>query len=164
MPDAGSSRRVCPLLEQGVEQGAALAGRGLMALWVARLSEGYLLAGRLDDASQRAIQALTLSRDRKQRGYEVHALWLLGEIAVHRDPPEVEPAAASYCAALALADEFGMRPLQAHCHHGLGTLYLKTDRPEQARTELSTAIALYSAMDMTFWLPQAEAMLAQVQG
>ena len=55
-----------------------------------------------------------------------------------------------------------MRPLVAHCHLGLGTLYAATGQPEQARPELSTAIALYRAMDMTFWLPQAEAALAQV--
>jgi hypothetical protein len=35
-------------------------------------------------------------------------------------------------------------------------------RREQACSELSAAIALYRAMDMTFWLPQAEAALAQV--
>jgi hypothetical protein len=29
--------------------------------------------------------------------------------------------------------------------------------------ELSAAIDVYSAMDMTFWLPQAEAALAQVK-
>jgi Flp pilus assembly protein TadD len=55
-----------------------------------------------------------------------------------------------------------MRPLQAHCHRGLGTLYARMGRPEQARTALSTAIALYRAMEMTYWLPQAEAALAQV--
>ena len=32
----------------------------------------------------------------------------------------------------------------------------------QARAELATAIELYRAMDMTIWLPQAEAALAQV--
>ena len=57
-----------------------------------------------------------------------------------------------------------MRPLLAHCHCGLGTLYSQMGRVEQARTELATAIALYRAMDMTFWLPQAEAALAQVEG
>ena len=35
---------------------------------------------------------------------------------------------------------------------------------EPARTALSTAIEMYSAMDMTFWLPQTEAALAQVEG
>jgi Flp pilus assembly protein TadD len=57
-----------------------------------------------------------------------------------------------------------MHPLQAHCHRGLGTLYATTGQREQARAELSTAIALYRAMDMAFWLPQAEVVLAQVGG
>ena len=57
-----------------------------------------------------------------------------------------------------------MRPLQAHCHYGLGTLYAKHGQREQARAELSAAIELYRAMDMTFWLPQAGATLAQVEG
>jgi len=55
-----------------------------------------------------------------------------------------------------------MRPLPAHCHHGLGTLYSQTGCAALARTALATAIELYRAMDMTFWLPAAEAMLAQV--
>jgi len=58
----------------------------------------------------------------------------------------------------------GMRPLVAHCHLGLGMLYVKLERGETARTALSTDIALYHAMDMAFWLPQAEAALAQVYG
>ena len=64
----------------------------------------------------------------------------------------------------ALADELGMRPLAAHCHFGLGTLYTKISRFEQASPELFTAIALYRTLEMTFWLPQAEATLAQVEG
>jgi len=57
-----------------------------------------------------------------------------------------------------------MRPLQAHCHLGLGTLYAQTGRSEPARVALTAALALYRDMDMTFWLPQAEAALAQVEG
>jgi hypothetical protein len=57
-----------------------------------------------------------------------------------------------------------MRPLQAYRHLGLGTLYVKLGQREQARTDLSTAIALYRAMEMTFWLPRTEAALAQVEG
>jgi hypothetical protein len=63
---------------------------------------------------------------------------------------------------LALAGELDMSPLQEHCHHGLGTLYRQTDRAALARAALSTAIALYRVMDMTFWLPAVETMLAQV--
>src|SRR5439155_1163033 len=49
-------------------------------------------------------------------------------------------------------------------HRGLGALYGQTGQGEQARTELWTAISLYRTMEMTFWLPQTEAALAQVEG
>jgi hypothetical protein len=84
-------------------------------------------------------------------------------IAAQHEPPNVEQAAAHYCQALTLAEELGMRPLQAHCHHGLGTLYATIDQREQAHAELSTAMAFYRAMDMTFWLPQTEATLGRMQ-
>ena len=60
---------------------------------------------------------------------------------------------------MALAEELWMRPLLAHCHLGLGTLYCKIDRGKQARAELSAAIELYRSMEMTFWLSRAEAEL-----
>jgi hypothetical protein len=72
-------------------------------------------------------------------------------------------AEAYYQQALALAEELGMRPLVAHCHNGLGTLYGRLGREDQARTALDAAIDLYRAMEMTFWLPQTEAALAQVE-
>ena len=51
--------------------------------------------------------------------------------------------------ALALAEELGMRPLQAHCHHGLGTLYRQTGRAALARAALSSAVELYRASEGT---------------
>ena len=56
-----------------------------------------------------------------------------------------------------------MHPLMAHGHRGLGTLDAMTGQQAQARTALSTAIEMYRGMAMTFWLPQAEAALAQVE-
>src|SRR5205823_2783991 len=64
--------------------------------------------------------------------------------------------------ALTLADALGMRPLQAHCHRGLGTLYSQIGWAEFAHAELTMAMHLYRTMDMTFWLPQVEAALEQV--
>jgi len=152
-----------PLLEQAVEWCTVMQFMAYQALWVTELSQAYLLAGRMQEAVQFAERALDLARAHKERGHEAWALRLLGEIAAHQDPPEIAPAAHHYRQALALAEELGMRPLQAHCHLGLGTLYAKIGRVEQARTELSTAIALFQSMDMAFWLPQAEAALAQVR-
>ena len=116
----------------------------------------------IEDAHQRAAQAVDLARQYTQRGHQAWALWLLGESTARQASPEVEAAAGHYRQALALAEALGMRPLQAHCHHGLGTLYARQGQANQARTALSTAIELYRAMGMTFWLPQAEAALAQV--
>jgi hypothetical protein len=56
-----------------------------------------------------------------------------------------------------MAEELGMRPLVAHCHLGLGTLYRRIGRDEEARVELTTAAEMYRAMDMQFWLARAEA-------
>ena len=49
-----------------------------------------------------------------------------------------------------------MRPLVAHCHLGLGKLYRRTGKREQAREHLTTATTMYREMDMPFWLEQAE--------
>jgi tetratricopeptide (TPR) repeat protein len=124
--------------------------------------EVYMLAGHTADAHDLAMQTLALARKHKERGNEAWPPRLLGHIAMHRKPPEAEPAATYYQQALALANELGMRPLQAHCHLGLGTLYGQTGQATQAHTELSAAIDLYRAMAMTFWLPQAEAALSQM--
>jgi tetratricopeptide (TPR) repeat protein len=157
---SGRVTEALPLLEQAASKGR----RGGQALWFTHLSKGYLLAGRTEDALERAQHALDLAQEYKQRGYQAHAVHLLGEIAVHHKFPEVEQAKAYYCQALALAEELGMRPLAAHCHRGLGTLYANTVQQEQARTELSAALELYRAMEMIFWSPQTEAALAQVNG
>ena len=146
-------------MEQEVVRGIP----GFLAPLVALLSQAYLLAGRLEDARQRAAQALNLARQYQQRGQQAWALWLLGESTARQASAEVEPAAGHYRQALALAEELGMRPLQAHCHRSLGTLYAAIGQWEQARIALSIAIELYRAMGMTFWLPQAEAALAQAR-
>ena len=159
---AGRVADAVPLLTQAMEQATAMETVAIQALCRLSLGEAQLLAGRLEEAHALAERALALAREHQERGNQAYALRLLGDIAARREPPESAPAEAHYRQALALAEELGMRPLLAHCHLGLGTLYAKIDQREQARAELSAAIDLYRAMDMTFWLPQAEAALAQV--
>jgi len=152
-----------PLLEQAVEQSKAMRIRGGHALQVAWLSEAYVLAERPEDAIQCAERALDFSRTHKERGHQAWVLRLLGEIAAHRDPPDVEKAEVSYRQALALADELGMCPLQAHCHLGLGALYRHSNRLEQVQSALSAAIELFRSMKMSFWLTRARAELAKAE-
>ena len=151
---AGRVTDAMPLLAQALEQTFALDTVAYQALCSLPLGEAHLLAGRLEEAHALAERALALAREHQERGHEAYALRLLGEIAARCEPPELEQAEVHYQQALALAEALGMRPLVAHCHRGLGTLYAATGQRETARAELSTAIELYRAMDMTFWLPQ----------
>jgi tetratricopeptide (TPR) repeat protein len=151
------------LLEEAVSVGlrtGGLQGQASRAVW---LSEVCRLAGCGAEALQLARQALALARQIKECGNEARALHQLGVVYAHATPPDAEQAEAHYQQALTLAKELGMRPLQAHCYLGLGRLYSQIGRGEQARAALSTAIDLYRAMAMTYWLPQAEAALAQVE-
>jgi tetratricopeptide (TPR) repeat protein len=119
-----------------------------------------MLAGHLEEAHALAEHALTHARAYQERSHQAYALHLLGDIAAQREPLERDRAEAAYRQALALADELGMSLLLAHCHLGLGTLCHQMGRSEEAHAALSTAIELYRAMEMTLWLPQAEAALA----
>jgi tetratricopeptide (TPR) repeat protein len=109
-------------------------------------------------------QAIDLAQQQQARGDEARALCQLATLHADAESLDLEQAEASYRQALTLADDLGMRPLQAHCHLGLGTLYANIGRHDEACTELQTAIELYRAMDMIFWLPEAEEALAWVEG
>jgi class 3 adenylate cyclase/tetratricopeptide (TPR) repeat protein len=152
-----------PLLTQALEQATAMATVFMQALCSLSLGEAQVLAGRQEDAHTLAERARALTREHQERGDEAYALRLLGEITTRRTPPEREQAESYYRQALTLAEELGMRPLVAHCHLGLGKLYATIGRRSEACAELSAAVELYQAMEMTFWLPQVEAALAQVE-
>ena len=161
---AGRAAAALPLLTQAIAQSIGTRQSVVSSLVSRHLGEAQLLTGHLEEAHALAEQALSLARAYHQRGQQAYALLLLGDIAARCNPPERTRAEAHYQEALALADELGMRPLQAHCHRGLGTLYAATGQREQACAALAAAITLYRDMDMTFWLPETEAALAQVEG
>jgi tetratricopeptide (TPR) repeat protein len=93
-------------------------------------AEVALRTGDMEEAQRQAQRALTDACEHNMRGWEVWARWLLGEGARHGNLPDVAQAETHYQQALTLAEELGMRPLQAHCHLGLGTLYATTSRHE----------------------------------
>jgi class 3 adenylate cyclase/tetratricopeptide (TPR) repeat protein len=151
------------LLEEVVSASVGMGGPRGLGGWTAWLSEVWRLLGNDEEARKHACQALDLTRQTKERPNEALALYQLGTVYAHAAAPEAAQAEVYYQQALVLTAELGMRPLMAHCHHGRGRLYAQMGRAAQARAELSTAIALYHGMDMTFWLPQAEAALAQLE-
>jgi DNA-binding SARP family transcriptional activator len=119
------------------------------------LGRACLMLDRLDEARKLANRVIESFASRP--GFTAIALQLLGDIASHPDRFDAESAEANYRKALALAEPRGMRPLVAHCHLGLGKLYRRTGKHEQAQEHLTTATTMYREMGMTYWLEQAEA-------
>ncbi len=154
---AGRTAEALPLLEQAATRRGSHQG-----LRLGYLGEAYLYAGRREDAIQRAQQALAASRHLSERGYEAWALRLLGEIHAQGNPPDAEQAEAAYRQAMARGEELGTRPLVAHCHLGLGKLYRRTGKREQAQEHLTSATTMYREMGMRFWLEQAEAEMGRL--
>jgi tetratricopeptide (TPR) repeat protein len=159
---SGRLREGVALLEEALSDPGS-TGIANHSLFLAHLGEAHLLAGRRDDALAVARRALDLAHRQKERGNEAWVLRLLGEIAAQADPPDLESAQAHYGRALARADELGMRPQAAHCHLGLGKLYRRTGKRQEAQEHLTTATTMYREMDMRFWLDQAEAELAELR-
>jgi len=146
-----------PWLQQALA-GHDSAGIGYFhAVSLVQVGEAYRLAGHVEDARACANRALTLTRERGERGHEASALRLLGEIAAHADPLDPDSAKQHYSQALTRATELGMRPLVAHCHLGLGRMYRRTGDQAKAHEHLTTATTMYRAMGMRFWLARAEA-------
>jgi tetratricopeptide (TPR) repeat protein len=146
-------------LAQAVDQAASMSRRVDHALFVMRLGEATLLAGDVARAVEHARLAADLAREHRERPHEAYCEWLLGAIAGHQEPPDLVSGGAHYQLAMARAAALGMRPLVAHCHLGLGKLYRRTGKGAEAHEHLTTATAMYSAMDMRIWLEQAEAEL-----
>jgi transcriptional regulator with AAA-type ATPase domain/tetratricopeptide (TPR) repeat protein len=119
------------------------------------LGRAHLLLDRLDEARRLSGRAVEFSPN--QPGFVAHAMHLLGDIATHPDQFDAECGEAHYRKALALAEPRAMRPLIAHCHLGLGKIYRRTGKSEEAQEHLITATTMYREMDMRFWLEQAEA-------
>ena len=129
-------------------------------LWAGTTGTTYLSAGRIDEAASHAREALVLTRRLGARGAEAHALCLAGDVASAGGGGDAE---SCYREALALAGDLGMRPLVAHCHLGLGKLYRRADKREQAQEHLRAATTMYRDMDMRFWREQAEAELTELR-
>ena len=119
------------------------------------------MVGRTTEARQFAQQALEAVQHHVHNGSLAPTLHLLGEIARHPDQFDAEKSEQYYGKALELAEERKMRLLVAHCHAGLGRLYRRTGKEQEAQEHLTTATTMYREMGLTYWLEQAEAERAK---
>jgi class 3 adenylate cyclase/tetratricopeptide (TPR) repeat protein len=126
------------------------------SLAMVNLGEAQLAVGELDEAGTMGRRGLARANEQGERGHGAWALKLLGDVAERCG--EEREAQGRYDACRSAAEELGMRPLVAHCHLGLGKLYRRTRKREQAQEHLTIATTMYREMGMTYWLEKAEAM------
>jgi class 3 adenylate cyclase/tetratricopeptide (TPR) repeat protein len=157
---ANEPMRALTVLEEGTKSGNLEGG-----VWTVHpltvLGDTYRAVGEIALATETVSNALWLADEGEERGFEAWAMLVMAR--TNADAGRLGEAEEWYRRALEQASNLSMRPLVAHCHEGLGLLYLKTENNEQARPELAAAIDLYRSMGMSYWLPQAESALANIK-
>ena len=143
-------------LEQAINYSESIGFMAFHAAGLAWLADAYLSDGRCADAMGAINRSLELSQTHGQHAQKAEALVVRGAIASAGDTPDPELAHGSIREALVVAEQLKMRPLIAHCHLGLGKLYQRTGKREQAQEHLTAATTMYREMDMRFWLEQIE--------
>jgi tetratricopeptide (TPR) repeat protein len=156
------------LLDSVTDRNRRVGGTGTQQLGLGKAMgmvwkvETYMLAGRHGEADVLARQALAVFRESKDRGSEAWLRYLLAEILIRRHPSSFSEAQESYRMASVVARELGMRPLQAHCHLGLGQIHVQSKNARLAQSELGTATELYRAMHMSFWVDKSASALTSI--
>jgi class 3 adenylate cyclase/tetratricopeptide (TPR) repeat protein len=152
---AGRQADACALVE------ASRGNQGHWSFSLVHTGEAALRVGALAQAREYAETALALSRKQMAGGDEAWSLNLIGAINAAEGPASATVAEDHYRQGLARAEALGMRPLVAHCHLGLGKLYRRTGKRQEAQEHLATATTMYREMDMRFWLEQVEAEMKE---
>jgi class 3 adenylate cyclase/tetratricopeptide (TPR) repeat protein len=147
------------LLEEAAAQSAALSVLPTHAWVVTMLAEVCAMAGRREEAAAHLERGLAMARAHKQRWLEAEGLRIQGQLRASGKPPDWEGARAAFEEALAIARDLGLRPLLGRCQLALGGALHRAGEPEQGRGHLEEAVALFSEMEMGFWLDRAEAAL-----
>jgi len=159
----GHPDHALPILQEAVQPKKAGFSAIPSTYPLTALAEVFHLKGDADKAIQNAGEAVSISRQRGERGIGAWALYYMAEIQSGEGSEQMPKAIQSYSQATKQAAELGMRPLLSHCHMGLGQIYQGVGRRDESRSEVRAAIDLYRSMGMAYWLPRAEATLANIK-
>ena len=151
----GQTTEGLALLDDALGRSRSLNISAGWAKWAAYQGEAHLLLGHVSEARRCADAALQHAREHGERGHEVIALRLLGDVSSREGVPGSSEVAFLYEEAQARARDLDMRPHSALCHLGLGIWLKEQNRLENAHWHLTQAVGMLQQMDMRFWLPSA---------
>jgi ATP/maltotriose-dependent transcriptional regulator MalT len=151
---SGRPEEGCTILAGGLEEAVRL--RFLpRPLAVGGLPRAQLVAGQMDEARRRAAEALRLSRERGQRGYEALALFVQGQIESQPGVTATPEAAGPYRQGWSSPTSSVCVPSQRPATSASRNSTCRRTS-EQAQEHLPTAAAMYRSMGMRFWLERVE--------
>ena len=132
---AGRVAEGMELLERADAAERKIGSRSFRPMRMLHIGRALVAAGRIDEAADRANDALTFALEDRKRTSEAGALGLIGEVAMHRNPVDYDAMERHLVNALALAETLEMCPLAARCHLRLAWLYEHTGSPDRERHE-----------------------------
>ena len=146
---SGRTKEGSALLRQAVSDYQTM-GLGLFhSLVTVQFAQALYLDGELDEAQHVAESGLTLARNRGEQGHAAHALRQLGEICCDPQAMDLDSAKASYLSALELAENYSMRPMQAHCFAGLGQVAKLQNAYQDYERYTGKAAGMFSELGMS---------------
>lgn len=154
----GDAKQAVSLLDQAVRQAAADRCLTRQSLRVAFLAEAELISGRKSRAAELGQEALRLARAHGERPAEGHVLRILGDIAVETDIDDPN-LPALYEQALAIANKFSMRPLQAQCHLKIGRILARRKETAKAAAVFDVASAMLDAMKIATSIERRQTLI-----
>jgi tetratricopeptide (TPR) repeat protein len=164
----GDLRSAIPRLERALSLSQEADNPAMFPLVAATLGTAYSLDGRVADAVSLLTQAMEQGTATERVDFQALCCLALGEAYVLAG--RLEEAHALAARTLGLVRARQERGNEAYALRLLGAIAAHREPPEMAQAEthyrqaLALAVELYTATEMTFWLPETEATLAQVEG
>ena len=151
-----------PILKEAVNPHKSNLSTAPSIYPLAALAEVYHLKGQTQKALQSIKTAIEFFKKKGERGFEAWALYHMAKIQSQGNCENLIQAIHSYRKVEAQAVELRMRPLLAHCHNGLGHLFLKINKTSESHSELLTALDLYKSMGMERWIPLVQSTIKEI--
>ena len=159
----GNPDAVLPILEEAVKSHKSNLSTAPAIYPLTALAEVYHLKGQTKKAINNLEKAFEIFKQKGERGFGAWALYHMAKIQSQGESEQVQQATQSFRQAKKQAVELGMRPLLAHCHNGLGQVYIIEGKTSDARSELATALDLYRSMGMDHWMPQVQSAFKEIK-
>jgi tetratricopeptide (TPR) repeat protein len=106
---------------------------------------------------------IEIARQKNERCLEGTLLIWLGRVLGKKHPPEEPEAMNHILNGIEISKALSQRPDLAVGNLFLGELYVMRGQEETAMAHLAKSMTMFEEMEMNYWLPEAQKILAKIQ-